>query len=163
VVDIISKRDGPRLEDVKARRVLRENAGTIRKLADQLSNGGYSKMQADQARRREAPKPEGLIIHDLKLSVSSDVPEPYVKVSLNNRVVLVDRSTGRQMQMLGEIRGTVLSKRFVLATAENGFFSPLNAEMQADLAHLDRTEITGDFTESQLACLLEGLLVPQEG
>lgn len=163
MVDIISKRDGPRLEDVKARRVLRENAGTIRKLADQLSNGGYSKMQADQARRRETPKPDGLIIHDLKAPVSTDVPEPYVKVSVNNRVVLVDRSTGRQMQMLGEIRGNFLSKRFVLATADNGFFSPLDAEVHAALAHLDGAEITGDFTDRDLADLLEGLLVPREG
>lgn len=163
MVDIISKRDGPRLEDVQARRVLRENAGTIRKLADQLSNGGYSKMQADQARRREAPKPDGLIIHDLKAPVASDVPDPYVKVSLNNRVVLVDRSTGRQMQLLGEIRGSFLSRRFVLASADNGFFSPLDAGMQAALAHLDGAEITGDFTEDQLAERLDALLVPRAG
>lgn len=161
MVDIFSKRDGPRLEDVKARRLLNQNAGTIRKLADQISNGGFTKMQADQARRREAPKPEGLIIHDLKARVSNDVPEPYVKVSLNNRVVLVDRSTGRQMQMLGEIRGNFLSKRFVLATGDNGFFSPLEPEMHAALAHLDGQEITGDFTDRDLAQSLEDLLVPQ--
>ena len=51
MVDIFSKREGPRLEDVKARRLLTQNAGTIRKLADQISNGGFSKMQADQAKR----------------------------------------------------------------------------------------------------------------
>ncbi|WP_417524060.1 hypothetical protein [Marinovum sp.] len=163
MVDIFSKREGPRLEDVKARRLLNQNAGTIRKLADQISNGGFTKMQADQARRREGPKPEGLMIHDLKARVSSDVPEPYVKVSLNNRVVLVDRSTGRQMQMLGEIRGSFLSKRFVLATSDNGFFSPLDAEMQAVLAHLDGREITGEFTDRDLAQCLEDMLVPQDG
>lgn len=158
MVDIFSKRDGPRLEDVKARRLLSQHAGTIRKLADQISNGGFTKMQADQARRREEPKPDGLIIHDLKARVSSDVAEPYVKISLNNRVVLVDKSTGRQMQMLGEIRGTFMSKRFVLATADNGFISPLDTGMHSDIAHLDRVEITKDFTERDLANSLEDLL-----
>ena len=159
MVDIFSKREGPRLEDVKARRLLTQNAGTIRKLADQISNGGFSKMQA---RRREPPKPDGLIIHDLKARVTSDVAEPYVKVSLNNRVVLVDRSTGRQMQMLGEIRGSVLSKRFVLASSENGFFSPLDPEMQAALAHLDGVEITDAFSDRDLADRLEDVLVPRD-
>lgn len=161
MVDIFSKRDGPRLEDVKAKRLLAENAGTIRKLADQISNGGFSKMRAEQARRREEPKPDGLMIHDLKARVSNDAPEPYVKISLNNRVVLVDKSTGRQLQMLGEIRGTVLSRRFVLATKDNGFFSPLDEEMQAVIAHLDGAEISGDLTESALAEMLEHLLLPR--
>ncbi len=160
MVDIFSKRDGPRLEDVKAKRLLSENAGTIRKLADQISNGGFSKMRADQARRNEEPKPDGLMIHDLKARVSSDTPVPYVKVSVNNRVVLVDRSTGRQLQMLGEIRGNFISKRFVLATKENGFLSPLDDDMHTAVAHLDGEEITGEFTERDLKETLEDLLVP---
>lgn len=157
-LDIFSKRDGPRLEDAKAKRLLSENAGTIRKLADQISNGGYSRMRADEARRKEGPKPEGLIIHDLKAPRRVDDPEPYVKVSLNNRVVLVDRSTGRQLQMLGEIRGNFLSKGFVLATRENGFFSPIDDETMAAIGHLDQTKITSDYTESDLAEELEALL-----
>ncbi|MGY3439767.1 MULTISPECIES: hypothetical protein [unclassified Marinovum] len=161
-MDIFSKRDGPRLEDVKAKRLLNENAGTIRRLADQISNGGYSKMQADQARRQEKPKPDGLIIHDLKVRVSSDVPEPYVKVSLNNRVVQVDRSTGRQMQMLGEIRGNFMSKHFVLATQENGFLSPLSGDMLEAIGHLDGADMTGDGAERQLAAQLDALLVPRD-
>ncbi len=76
MVDIFSNRDGPRLEDVKARRVLTENAGTIRKLADQISNGGFSRMRADQARRNSTPEPDGLIIHDLKTTSRVDTPEP---------------------------------------------------------------------------------------
>lgn len=163
MVDIFSKRDGPRLEDVKAKRLLSENAGTIRKLADQISNGGFSQMRADQARRREEPKPDGLIIHDLKARVASDVAEPYIKISLNNRVVLVDKTTGRQLQMLGEIRGNFLSKQFVLATKKNGFLSPLNDDMHAAIAHLDGQDMTGEFTEEQLANTLEDLLVPSAG
>ena len=161
MVDIFSKREGPRLEDVKAKRLLSENAGTIRKLADQISNGGFSKMRADQARRKQEPKPEGLIIHDMKARVSSETPEPYVKVSLNNRVVLVDKSTGRQMQLLGEIRGNFMSKYFVLATKDNGFLSPLEDDMLAALAHLEGADLTGDFTDSDLAQALEDLIVPR--
>ncbi|WP_315901075.1 hypothetical protein [Leisingera daeponensis] len=162
MVDIFSKRDGPRLEDVKAKRLLSENAGTIRKLADQISNGGFSRMQAEQARRKQEPKPDGLIIHDMKARVTSDVPEPYVKVSLNNRVVLVDKSTGRQMQMLGEIRGNFISKKFMLATKENGFFSPLEGDTAAALAHLDGVEMTDTFNDRTLAEAIEALLVPQD-
>ena len=161
MVDIFSKREGPRLEDVKAKRLLSENAGTIRKLADQISNGGFSKMRADQARRKQEPTPEGLIIHDMKARVSSETPEPYVKVSLNNRVVLVDKSTGRQMQLLGEIRGNFMSKYFVLATKDNGFLSPLEDDMLAALAHLEGADLTGDFTDSDLAQALEDLIVPR--
>ena len=162
MVDIFSKRDGPRLEDVKARRVLKENAGTIRKLADQISNGGYSRSQAEQARRKEAPKPEGLIIHDMKATSHADVPEPYVKVSLNNRVVLVDRSSGRQMQLLGEIRGSFMAKTFVLATRENGFLSPIDDAMFAAIGHLNDAEISETFTEDDLATTLETFLLPAD-
>ncbi|AHD09180.1 hypothetical protein PhaeoP75_01459 [Phaeobacter gallaeciensis] len=162
MVDIFSKRDGPRLEDVRAKRLLSENAGTIRKLADQISNGGFSRMQADQARRKQQPKPEGLIIHDMKARVNSDVPEPYVKVSLNNRVVLVDKSTGMQMCMLGEIRGNFLSKKFVLATKENGFLSPLEGELAAALAHLEGAEITETFDDRALAEAIESLIISKD-
>ena len=71
-MDIFSKRDGPRPEDVKARKLLQENAGTIRRLADTISNGGFTRMRAEQARRNETPQPEGLIIHDFKAPAASD-------------------------------------------------------------------------------------------
>ena len=79
-MDIFSKKDGPRLEDVKAKKLLSDNAGTIRRLADQISNGGYSQMQADKARRQQTPKAKGLIIHDLKQRTTDHTPDPYVKV-----------------------------------------------------------------------------------
>ncbi|MDW3224348.1 MAG: hypothetical protein R8G34_15950 [Paracoccaceae bacterium] len=128
-------------------------------MADQISNGGYSRMQADEARRKQAPQPEGLIIHDLKAKVQSDVPEPYVKVSLNNRVVLVDKCNGKQMLLLGEIRGNFLSKKFVLATRENGFLSPLEDDVLDAIAHLDGQQITDEFTEQDLAAGLETVFV----
>lgn len=157
-MDIFSKRDGPRPEDQRAKRLLSENAGTIRRLADQISNGGYTRMQQDKAARAQTPQPEGRIIHDLKAPSRSAVPEPYIKVSLNNRVVLVDRNTGRQLQMLGEIRGNFLSRRFVLATAGNGFLSPVDDTMHAALGPLDQAELTPEFDQDALAAELGRLL-----
>ena len=91
-MDIFSKREGPRSEDVRARKLIAENAGTIRKLADQISNGGFTKMRQDRARRNEQPKPEGLLIYTMSASTKADDPDPYIRVSLNGRVVLSDRS-----------------------------------------------------------------------
>lgn len=150
-MDIFSKREGPRLEDVRARKLISENAGTIRRLADQISNGGFTRMRQEEARRREQPTPDGLLIHDLKAPVRNDRPAPYVKVSLNNRVVLADKTSGRQLQMLGEIRGNFMSRRFVLATSENGFFSPIDDEIRAAIGHLEGAEISQDFSEDDLA------------
>lgn len=42
MVEIFSKRDGPRREDVQIKRLIEQNRGVITKLADQLSNGRYS-------------------------------------------------------------------------------------------------------------------------
>ncbi|WP_417267684.1 hypothetical protein [Celeribacter baekdonensis] len=157
-MDIFSKREGPRAEDVKAKRLISENMPVIRKLADQLSGGGYTRMRQQEAKRRETPKLDGLMIYDLKAAVRNDVADPYVKVSLNNRVVLADKSSGLQIQMLGEIRGNFMSKKLVLATKENGFFSPLDDALYALLKHLEGVEITREFTEKDLANELETAL-----
>ncbi|MCZ4257785.1 hypothetical protein O4H53_19730 [Sulfitobacter sp. G21635-S1] len=149
-MDIFSKREGPRSEDVRARKLIAENAGTIRKLADQISNGGFTKMRQDRARRNEQPKPEGLLIYTMSASTKADDPDPYIRVSLNGRVVLSDRSTGRQIQLLGQIRSTAGSKRFVLATEENGYISPVCDETRDALASYDGVEIGPGFTEKDI-------------
>ncbi|WP_300581093.1 hypothetical protein [Marivita sp.] len=154
-MDIFSKRDGPRMEDAKAKRLLTENAGTIRKLADQISNGGYSRMRADEARRKQEPKLDGLMIHDLKGPASTDAPVPYVKISINNRVVLVDSNNGRQLQLLGEIRGNFMKKTFVFASKENGFISPIEDDVRASISDLENIEITSEYSEKDLANDLE--------
>jgi len=146
------------VEDVKARRLISENMPVIRKLADQISDGGYTRMRQQEAKRREQPKLDGLMIYDLKGPVRNDIPDPYVKVSLNNRVVLADKSSGLQIQMLGEIRGNFTSKKLVLATKENGFLSPLDDDLYTRLKHLEGVEITRDFTEKDLANELESVL-----
>ncbi|WP_417720180.1 hypothetical protein [Salipiger sp.] len=150
-MDIFSKRDGPRREDVQAKRLISENSHVIKKLADQISGGGYTAMQQTMAKAKETPKPDGLLIHDLGRSRGAEAPRPYVKVSMNNRVVLADLNSGRQIQLLGEIRGNFSGRRFVLATAENGFYSPVEGEMLDALRPLDGTEIHRGFDDKALA------------
>lgn len=157
-MDIFSKREGPRPEDVRAKKLISENAGTIRRLADQISNGGLTKMRQDQARRNETPKPEGLLIYDMSVPVRSDETDPYVRVSLNGRVVLVDRNSGRQIQLLGEIRGRFPSKYFVLASEENGFLSPVGAEIRAAIGHFDAAELHSDLSDDDIARQFEDWL-----
>ncbi|SFD19971.1 hypothetical protein [Tropicimonas isoalkanivorans] len=157
-MDIFSKRDGPREEDTQAKRLISQNAPVIRKLADQISNGGFTKMRQEQARRREEPSPKGLIFHDMKSKAPSDTPAPYVRVSVNNRVVLTDGNNGRQLQMLGEVRGNFMRRSFALATKENGFLSPIDEETKAAIAHLEDVEITSEFSEKDLASALEACL-----
>ncbi len=153
---IFSKREGAhserqRSKDVRARKLISENAGTIRKLADQISNGGYTKMRQDQARRKEEPKPEGLLIYSMPERTVADDPDPNVRVSLNGRVVLYDRTSGRQIQLLGQILRKGGSRRFVLATEENGYISPVSSEIQALLAPYDSRAIGAEFTEEHIA------------
>ncbi len=161
-MDIFSKKDGPRAEDVQAKRMISENMPAIRKLADQISNGGYTRMRQEQAQRKQQPQPEGKLIFDMTARAHSEVPDPYIKISMNNRVVMADRKTARQLHLLGEIRGNFVSKKLALATKENGFFSPLDEEISDLIGHLDGVEITRDFTESDLATQLEELLIPND-
>lgn len=157
-LDIFSKSDGPRAEDVKAKRMISGNLPVIRKLADQISNGGFTRMRQQQADRAKKPQAEGLMIYDMKARLSNDVPEPYIKMSLNNRVVLADKSTGRQIQLIGEIRGGALSRKLILATKDNGFISPLDDEVLEAIGHLDGIELTSEFSDDDLAGALECLL-----
>ncbi len=150
-MDIISKREGPRPEDVRAKRLISENAGTIRKLADQISNGGYSRMQQEQARRNQVPQPEGLLIHSMAGPAKPVEPEPYLRVSLNGRVVLADRISGKQLQLLGEFRNRSGARVFVLATEANGFLSPVSEEIRQALCQFDNAAFDPAEPEQQIA------------
>ncbi len=150
-MDIFSKREGPRPEDVRARKLIAENSGAIRKLADQISNGGFTKMRQAQARGKQEQNPEGLLIYSMSARKVADDPDPVVRVSLNGRVVLFDRTSGRQIQLLGQIFRKDGSRRFVLATEENGYISPVNSEVQVLLAPYDSREFGVDFTEEDIA------------
>jgi hypothetical protein len=146
-LDIISKRSGPRREDIQAKRHLQENWGTITKLADAFSGGSYSATKA----KKPEPQAKGLIIMDQAPRRKPDVPEPYLRISTNGRVVLADMSTGLQLHFLGQLKRVDGAVRFIIATAENGFFTPLDAEICDKIADLAGRIVNRDYSEDTLA------------
>jgi hypothetical protein len=148
-LDIFSRQNEPRAEDRQAKDHLRRNWGTIEKLADTLSGGKYS---ADKA-KKAAPPPQaqGLIIVDQARPRLPDVPVPYLRISINGRVVLADAGSGVQMHFLGQIKRVSGVATFVLATSENGFIAPLAQELCDKLADLANRPISRGYSEDDLA------------
>ncbi len=151
MVEFFSKSSEPNRDDARMRQVLRENRSTIVRLADQFSHGAYSA----SLKPREAPKAEGLIIHTGVSTATVDVPEPYAKVSLNGRVLVVDRASARQLAHLGDVRRSGGESRFRLATRANGFFSPVAEETAAALADLDGCRIDAACPEAAFLAEVE--------
>jgi hypothetical protein len=77
---------------------------------------------------------------------------------LNGRVIAVDFNTGRQLHHIGEIRGQGAGRRFLLATQDNGFFTPLAAELQKPLLDLDRRPMPDDAAQEDLAKTIDARL-----
>lgn len=154
MVEIISKRDGPRREDAELRKLLTENRATITRLADHLSAGAYSARKAP----KQAPKPSGLIFHHLGSGAAAGEPLPKVRVSLNGRVIVVDENSSRQMHHVGEIRARNGVEFFALATTENGFFAPVDDNIAQALRDLDHIELSGPDAEEKLAAEIGGRL-----
>ena len=148
-MDIFSRHCGPRAEDQQAKDHLRRNWGTIEKLADTLSGGKYS---ADKA-RKAAPPPQaqGLIIVDQARPRLPDVPVPYLRISVNGRVVLADTRSGLQLHFLGQIKRVNGMATFVIATAENGFIAPLEPALCDKIADLAMRAINRSYSEDDLA------------
>lgn len=149
MVDIFSKKEGPRREDVVAKRLISENRQTIHRLADQISGGGYSASRKAAAKAKEPPKPEGLNIHLLGGSAPASPPDPRVRISLNKRVVVMDANSGRQMQFLGQMRVRDGQTYFALATRTNGFVSPVDDETERQLADLNGVVIESSEIEEK--------------
>ncbi len=144
MVEIISKRDGPRREDVQTKQLIEKNRATIVRLADQISGGGYSASKAP----KKAPQPKGLIIHASRWTEPVAEVKPSIRVTLNGRVISMDQNTSRQLHLFGEIRQRDGKQVFVLATKQNGFYAPVEEAVAETLADLDGKQIAG---EEQLA------------
>jgi hypothetical protein len=148
-LDIISKKSGPRAEDQQAKQHLQRNWGTIEKLADTLSGGKYS---ADKARKAAGPpQAQGLIIIDQARPRLADDPVPYLRISTNGRVVIADTGSSIQMHFLGQLKRINGEVRFVIATAENGFFTPLDQELYEKIADLANVTVNRSYSEDDLA------------
>lgn len=148
MVDIISKRSGPRAEDERARRLIDANRPTINRLADHLTNGAWSARQRQQ--KSEEPQTAGLVIHTARATTQTEPPRPFVRLAINGRVSLVDTNTGRQLHHLGDVRRRDGVDAFRLATKENGFFSPVDATIATALADIDGTPVAGRDGERAL-------------
>ncbi len=155
-MDIITKRDGPRREDMEAKRHIQRNLGTIERLADQLSGGAYS---ARKKIKKMAPQASGLILSDLGAGKSvADEPRPYLRITPNGRVALLDLNTGLQMQVLGQITRKNGQNVFLLATKKSGFISPIDPDLFALVSVLNGVQIDNDFSEEKLSERLKDLL-----
>ena len=148
MVDIISKRNGPRPEDERARKLIEANRPVIDGLADRLTNGAWS--ARNRARPDRKPEPQGLVIHTARATTQTEPPRPFARIAVNGRVSLVDANTARQLHHLGDIRRRDGRESFRLATRENGFFSPVEPEIAEALADLDGCEIDGRDAERAL-------------
>lgn len=148
-MDIFSKGRETRPEDEHAKRHLQRNWGTIEKLADTLSGGKYS---ADKA-KKAAPPPQakGLIIVDQARPRMPDIPAPYLRISANGRVVIADMTSSLQMHFLGQFKRVDGENRFVIATAENGFLTPLDSDLHDKIADLENRVINRSYSEDDLA------------
>lgn len=147
MTDFLSSRGGPRREDLAARQLIERNRATIERIADHISAGAFS---ASRAQRPE-PRPDGAVIHVLGGPPTPDEPRPYLRISPNERVVVADHATGRQLQFIGQLRRENGARRFVLATRANGFFAEIPADAAARLADLDGVELSRSYDEDRLS------------
>jgi hypothetical protein len=152
-MDIISKKTGPRREDEQAKRHINQNWGTIEKLADQISGGRYS---ADKA-RKSAPPPQasGKIIIDQAAPATPNEAKPYLRISVNGRVVVADQNSGRQLSFLGQLKRVGGVMRFMIATKENGFFTPLDDDTYDLIGDLADKVINREYSEKDLEQALQ--------
>jgi hypothetical protein len=147
MVEIFSKQDGPRREDVQVKRLIEENRGVITRLADQFSGGRYS----ESKKPKPVPRAEGLIIHIGDSTRPVREPEPKIRVTTNGRVIVVDDGTGRQLQYFGEIREARGVRIFRLATKANGFIVPLEDAIIDMLSDIDGVLLGPSYTQTDLA------------
>ncbi|MGJ4943935.1 hypothetical protein ACQR1W_25410 [Bradyrhizobium sp. HKCCYLS1011] len=147
MVEIISKRDGPRKEDVAAKEFIQTNRATIDKIANQLTGGRWQAMRNPVA----APQPaaSGRLWYTPSSRASSEV-SPYVRISLNGRIVVADLASGRQLHFIGELRGRGPARRLALATSQNGLFDPLDNHLHAALADLEGLHVPDEAAEECL-------------
>ena len=146
-MDIFSKQIGQRPEDEQARRHLQKNWGTIQKLADTLSGGKYS----EGLKKKEAPQAQGLIFMDQAPRPVVDAPDPYLRISANGRAVIADTNSGLQLHFLGQLKRVDGNVQFIIATTENGFFTPLDAGLHDQIADLANRVVNRSYSEEDLA------------
>jgi hypothetical protein len=92
-----------------------------------------------------------LIIVDQARPRKADDPVPYLRISANGRVVVADTASGVQLHFLGQLKRIDGTVRFVLATAANGFISPLADDIHDNIADLANLTVNRHYSEDDLA------------
>jgi hypothetical protein len=154
MVHIISKRDGPHREEVAAKDFIQKNRTKIDALANHLTGGRWQELRSPAP--PPLPQPSGKL-----WSTPPGRPrelEPYVRISLNGRVVVADLASGRQLHFLGELRGEGQSRYFALATRENGIFEPPDDGICKVLADLEGVSVPDEVSEARLERVIAGRL-----
>jgi len=144
MVHILSRQEGPRKEDAKMERILRENRGTIERMKHAITGG------AARPPTIEPPAPEVARAFGYRRPAGERTVAPYVRLSPNGRVVIADAESGRQLHHLGNLRGSRQAVRFVLASKENGYYAPLDAAVAEPLATLDGMAVSDADAEDCL-------------
>jgi hypothetical protein len=151
---IISKRDGPHREEVAAKDFIQKNRTKINGLANHLTGGRWQEL------RNPSPPPQPQPSGKLWYTPPGRPREiaPYVRISLNGRVVIADLASGRQLHFVGELRGKGQSRYFALATRENGLFEPLDEEVCKVLVDLEGVSVPDEVSEERLEQIIAGRL-----
>ncbi len=161
---IITKKDGPRKEDVAAKQMIKQNWGTIDRLANQISGGRWQDIKQARAAKTSVAEYDRRSFIGYASMERAAPARPYIRISLNNRVVVVDEDTNRQLLFLGDIRYRPQGRVFCLATRANGFFDPAPDEVLEALAGLDGAVLSEDEVDEpfkqELAARL-GFAAPQ--
>ncbi|XUJ33547.1 hypothetical protein ACQ5SK_38405 [Bradyrhizobium japonicum] len=92
---IISKRDGPHREELKAKDFLQKNRTKINSLANHLTLGRWQELRNPTPPIE--PQPSGKL-WSTPPARPKEV-EPYVRISYNGRVVIADLASGRQLHL----------------------------------------------------------------
>ena len=154
MVHIISKRDGPHREEVAAKDFIQKNRMKIDAVASHLTAGRWQELRNPAPPPR--PQPSGKLFSTPPARPKET--EPYVRISLNGRVVIADLASGRQLHFVGELRGKGQSRYFALATRENGIFEPLDDGLCTVLGDLERVSVPDEASEQRLEQVIAGRL-----
>lgn len=157
MVEIISKRSEPSDDDLRLRHVLKQNRSTIHALTKVLTGGEASPSPAPIV-----PSTSASASYSFASPSGSGEARPYVRISMNGRVVLVDYESGRQMAHLGDVRSGEKGSVFRLASRRNGAFAPLSDGLELRLLWLDGCSLTSSAEEQGLKERIAGLLGFQE-
>ena len=122
MVTIISKGDGPGRRESDARKIVEQNRPKIESLVRSLTGGPPGGgTQSPTPVPTAAARKSFFRRFSASLPGSRDEPKPYVRISLNNRVIVADENSARQLLFLGELRGPAALRRFLLATRPKWF------------------------------------------